>query len=47
MTLCRGYRFPKAIIRLAIWLYLRFILSLRGVEELLAGCPGSAGPAHG
>src|SRR4051812_47456988 len=32
----RGFRFPKAIIPHAIWLYLRFTLSLRDVEELLA-----------
>jgi putative transposase len=32
-----GYRFPPEIIRHAIWLYLRFTLSLRDVEELLAG----------
>ena len=32
----RGFRFPKAIIQQAIWLYLRFTLSLRDVEELLA-----------
>ena len=31
-----GFRFPKAIIQHAIWLYLRFTLSLRDVEELLA-----------
>ena len=31
-----GFRFPKAIIQHAIWLYLRFTLSLREVEELLA-----------
>jgi len=31
-----GYRFPPAIIRQAIWLYLRFTLSLRDVEDLLA-----------
>jgi putative transposase len=35
-TLYRGYRFPKLIIQHAIWLYLRFTLSLRDVEELLA-----------
>ena len=29
-------RFPKAIIQHAIWLYLRYTLSLRDVEELLA-----------
>jgi putative transposase len=32
----RGFRFPKAIIQHATWLYLRFPLSLRDVEELLA-----------
>ena len=32
----RGFRFPKAIIQHAIWLYLRFTLSLRDVEELMA-----------
>jgi putative transposase len=31
-----GYRLPPEIIRQAIWLYLRFILSLRDVEDLLA-----------
>ncbi len=31
-----GYRFPAEIIRQAIWLYLRFTLSLRDVEDLLA-----------
>ena len=31
-----GYRFPPDIIQHAIWLYLRFTLSLRDVEELLA-----------
>src|ERR1700716_15728 len=31
-----GYRFPPEIIQQAIWLYLRFILSLRDVEDLLA-----------
>jgi transposase-like protein len=31
-----GYRFPPAIIQQAIWLYLRFTLSLRDVEDLLA-----------
>ena len=30
-----GYRFPPEIIQHAIWLYLRFTLSLRDVEELL------------
>jgi putative transposase len=32
----RGYRFPPEIIQQAIWLYVRFILSFRDVEDLLA-----------
>src|SRR5580692_3104902 len=32
----RGYRFPPEIIHQAIWLYLRFTLNLRDVEDLLA-----------
>jgi putative transposase len=36
MTAYRGFRLPQAIIKYAIWLYLRFTLSLRDVEELLA-----------
>ncbi len=32
----RGYRFPPEIIERAVWLYYRFTLSLRDVEELLA-----------
>jgi transposase-like protein len=31
-----GYRFPPEIIQQAIWLYLRFTLSLRDIEHLLA-----------
>lgn len=31
-----GYRFPSEIIHQAIWLYLRFTLSLRDVEDLSA-----------
>jgi putative transposase len=31
-----GYRFPREIIHQAIWLYLRFTLSFRDVEDLLA-----------
>ena len=31
-----GYRFPPEIIHRAIWFYLRFTLSLRDVEDLLA-----------
>jgi putative transposase len=30
-----GYRFPAEIIRHAVWLYFRFPLGLRMVEELL------------
>jgi putative transposase len=33
---CRRHRFPPEIIQHAIWLYLRFTLSHRDVEELLA-----------
>jgi putative transposase len=32
----KGYRFPPEIIQQAIWLYLRFTLSFRDVEDLLA-----------
>ena len=32
----RGYRFPPEVIQQAIWLYIRFTLSLRDVEDLLA-----------
>jgi hypothetical protein len=36
-SLCyRRHRFPPEIIQHAIWLYLRFTLSYRDVEELLA-----------
>src|SRR5580658_3755404 len=31
-----GYRFPPEIIHQAIWLYLRFTLSFRDVEDLLS-----------
>src|SRR5471032_862568 len=31
-----GYRFPPGIIQQAVWLYLRFTLSFRDVEDLLA-----------
>ena len=31
-----GYRFPPEVIHHAIWLYLRFTLSMRDVEDLLA-----------
>jgi hypothetical protein len=32
----RGYRFPSEIISHAVWLYYRFCLSFRDVEDLLA-----------
>ena len=32
------YRFPPAIISHAVWLYYRFTLSFRDVEDLLAQC---------
>ena len=32
----RGYRFPPDIISYAVWLYHRFVLSFRDVEDLLA-----------
>src|SRR5215216_73477 len=31
-----GYRFPRDVIQRAVWMYLRFTLSLRDVEDLLA-----------
>ncbi len=40
-----GYRFPPEIICQAIWLYLRFTLSLRDVEDLLAERPQEEGGA--
>jgi putative transposase len=33
---CARHQFPAEIIRHAVWLYLRFALSYRDVEELLA-----------
>jgi len=32
----KGFRFPSEIISYAVWLYFRFSLSFRDVEELLA-----------
>ncbi len=32
----RGYRFPAEVISHAVWLYYRFTLSFRDVEDLLA-----------
>lgn len=34
--LCKRHRFPPSIIQHAVWLYLRFSLSYRDVEELLS-----------
>jgi len=34
-TLCKRHRFPPAIIQYAVWLYHRFNLSHRDVEDLL------------
>ena len=32
----KRHRFPPEIIRLAVWLYFRFTLSIRDVEEMMA-----------
>ena len=32
----KRHRFPPDVIRYAVWLYFRFTLSIRDVEELLA-----------
>ena len=32
----KRHRFPAEVIRYAVWLYFRFTLSIRDVEELLA-----------
>ena len=32
----KGHRFPPAVIRQTVWLYFRFTLSLRDVEEMMA-----------
>jgi putative transposase len=34
----RRHRFPSDVIQHAVWLYLRFTLSYRDVEDLLAEC---------
>ena len=41
----RRHRFPPVIIQHAVWLYLRFTLSYRDVEELLAD-GGSTSPTR-
>ncbi len=32
----RGYRFPADVIQRAVWMYLRFTLSYRDLQDLLA-----------
>ena len=44
--LYHGYRFPAEIISHAVWLYYRFALSHRDIEELLAE-RGVQGSCHG
>ena len=39
-TSYNGYRFPPVIIQQAIWLYARFTLSFRDVEDLLGRTRG-------
>lgn len=34
----KGFRFPPEIVSHVVWLYFRFSLSFRDVEELLAQC---------
>jgi putative transposase len=36
-----GHRYPAEIISDAVWLYFRFLLSLRMVEEMLAAARSS------
>ena len=33
---CKRHRFPPKVVRQAVWLYFRFSLSLREVEEFMA-----------
>ena len=33
---CRRHRFPSIVIQQAVWLYFRFALSYRDVEDMLA-----------
>jgi hypothetical protein len=42
-----GYRFPSEIIQHAIWLYMRFTLSFRDVEDLHFASLGRAFQADG
>ncbi len=43
----RGYRFPPEIISHSVWLYHRFALSFRDVEELLAKRGSAPSPCSG
>jgi len=40
----RRHRFPPVVIQHAVWLYLRFTLSYRDVEDLLSPSAGSTSP---
>ena len=40
-TSCHGYRFPSKVISHPVWLYRRFALSFRDVEDLLTEGGGS------
>jgi putative transposase len=33
---CKRHRFPSAVIRQAVWLYFKYTLSLRDLEDILA-----------
>ena len=41
------HQFPHAVIQHAVWLYLRFTLSYRDVEDLLAGIRAELAARHG
>lgn len=45
--LYRVHRFPPEIIRYAVWLYYRFSLSLRDIEDLKLPSPSSPAPRSG
>jgi putative transposase len=40
LVLFKRHRFPADVIRHAVWLYFRFSLSFRDVEELMAARGG-------
>ena len=35
VPVCRGYRFPREIIAHCVWLYFRFSLSFRDIQEMM------------